>query len=154
MPKKALQRWRCEEWNLGLSDALEPPNDGEDLGRNRKPENRGHEEHEEEKQHICFLPHEERTPHPNAFNGSHFGAEEDDSPLDLTDGSQYTYLTSTPGPPPRPWRRRSPSPFQQISWGPWEQGEDDSLSLHARGLAVASFSRHSEARADESTVAE
>ena len=32
--------------------------------------------------------------------------------------------------------------------------EDDSLLLHARGLAVASFSRHSEARADEPKMAE
>ena len=28
---------------------LNPPNDEEDLGRNQKQENRGHEEHEEEK---------------------------------------------------------------------------------------------------------
>ena len=50
MPKKALQRWRCEEWNLGLSDALEPPNSEGGLGRNQKLENQGHEEHKEEKQ--------------------------------------------------------------------------------------------------------
>ena len=44
---------------------------------------------------------------------------------------------------------RPPSPSQQSSWAPWERGEDDPLLLHAWGLAVASFSRHSEARVDE-----
>ena len=47
-----------------------------------------------------------------------------------------------------------PSPSQQSSWAPWERGEDDPLLLHARGLAVASFSWHSEARADELKAAE
>ena len=49
---------------------------------------------------------------------------------------------------------RPPSPSQQSSWAPWEGGEDDPLLLHAWGLAVASFSRHSEARADELKAAE
>ena len=48
---------------------LNPPNDEEDLERNHKPENRGPEEHNEEKQQIHFLPHGENTPHPNASNG-------------------------------------------------------------------------------------
>ena len=37
---------------------------------------------------------------------------------------------------------------------PWERGEDDPLLRHARGLAVASFSRQLEARADELAATE
>jgi len=53
-----------------------------------------------------------------------------------------------------PRQLRPLSPFRQTSWEPWKRGKNDSLLLHARGLAVASFSRHSEARADEFVAAE
>ena len=48
---------------------LNPPNDEEGPERNQKPKIRGPEKHEEEKQQIRFLPHGEKTPHPNASNG-------------------------------------------------------------------------------------
>jgi hypothetical protein len=41
-----------------------------------------------------------------------------------------------------------------LSSGSLQRHENDSLLLHARGLAVASFSRHSKARADELAAVE
>jgi hypothetical protein len=102
----------------GSNDALEPPNGEEGLGRNQKRENRGPEECKEEKQQIRLFPREEKTPHQNASNGSHSRAEEDASPQDPEDGSQYTYSTSTLGPLPRHQQRRPPSSLMQISSAP------------------------------------
>jgi len=75
-------------------------------------------------------------------------------PQDQADGNRYTYSISTRGFLPHLRQLRPPSPPQQSSWVPWEGGEDDPLLLHDRGLAVASFSRHSEARVDELDAAE
>ena len=87
-----------------------------------------------------------------ASNGSRFGIEEDAPPLDPRDESRYTYSTSTHGFPLHLRQLRPPFPSQQTSSAPWERGDEDSLLLHAQGLAVASFSWHSEARADEFCV--
>jgi hypothetical protein len=133
---------------------LNTPNDEEDLGRNQKWENRGLEEHEDEKQQIHPPPHEEKTPHQISSNGSHFGVEEGAPLQDQIDGNRYTYSISTHGFPRHPRQLHPPSHSQQISWETWEQGKDDPLSLHSRGLAVASFSWHSEAREDEPEVTE
>ena len=133
---------------------LNPPSDEEGPKRNEKLENRGPEEHEEGRQQIQFFPHEENTPHQNASNGSRFRVEEDAPLRDSTDGSQYTYSTSTHGSPFHLRQLCPPSPSQQTSSAPWERGDEDSLLLHAQGLAVASFSWHSEARADDSEAAE
>ena len=124
----------------GSSDELESPSGEEDLGRNQKQEIRGLEEHEDGTQQNHSFSHEEKIHQQSSSKELSFEVEEDDPLQDLGDGSQYTYLISIPEPPARQ-RLHPPSPFQQTSWAPWECGEDDSLLLHAGGLAVVSFSR-------------
>ena len=70
---------------------LNPPIMNQATEKNQKQENRGPEEHEEEKQQIRSLPHKQRTPQRIHANGSCSGAEEDDSQPDSEDGSPRTY---------------------------------------------------------------
>ena len=101
-----------------------------------------------------FIPSWENIHYQISFNGSRFGVGEDALLQDQTDGNRYTYSISTREFPLRVQQLHPPSPSQQTSWGPWGSGEDESLPLHAQGLAVASFSWQSEAREDELAAAE
>jgi len=100
---------------------LNPPIMNQATEKNQKQENRGPEEHEEEKRQIRFLPHEEKICPQIRANGSLSGAEEDGSRPNSKDGARRTYSISIHGPPPRQQQRRPPSPLQQISLAPLER---------------------------------